>query len=997
MAELLAAIDGHREAILLGEIGALLHMFGKCSSGFLIANSIEGGAKDLHQDLTHLPQLAHHLHNGELCDAFAFILNGQPEKLAGDFTDFITKYKGSGPDSTLLQLFNTCHRMTSADEKGVVRKKQAKNDIQIVTPFGYCTHTIGLNGIDKQREVMDRQLAEAFKEYLSKKSAIEDLRRQVIAILKSGLSWALGETRQPANDVTLWAQSHGVASLYKPVLATLAMGLPPCPSTNGGLDYNNVRWRLFGIGWNGLGFVQRGRRPGDILKRQEILDTITEEIQRLLEATHPIGNRFYADLNGLFFTFPGVEDSEAETLVRELAPELTRVVRTQSNDELWPFFTLSKPRRTLTAITKEVAARDQLAALPKMATLLSVEQSREVRQEHPLIHGPVLTPPGRGQDVCPVCQFRSKPLVYEACYVCRERGAARQDIWHSKRQDATIWVDEVADENNRIALLTLRFDLSKWLSGQWLTTLLSQTFDDWLSSDRMSDVLNTNQQRTKLESVVSQVRANCEVAAAILNHVGTGQITQDAGFKATLLSTFFEDVKASQTKGNSNYIIPFLENLRGRINDELGYKLTADDLMVAVFTQNPSPARLERIWEETETFLDTWIEGVKAETFADRPQRLRFTTAFAVPGVQARQTYRIAVPGLTPGSLVVVPLDEYKRDFLTVDSLEKFHLHLEDGNLEGLEAVRVALVKGEITSWADEATGERLAGIKERTPVLAGSFDREPYLSFIRLAHSPVFCQLLLPANRTSAVLRQLLALADERFGMVQGKLPVHVSLLVANRRFPLYGILEAGQQALNHPSSQKGNLGQPWWNTTEHASDPFYSHYPTKDPNGSGYLLKNLALVDRSSQFWLTPGYFDFDFLRSTADRHLLTYAEDDGKPVRPSVTYGHLRPRPLPLHRLRTLIKVWDILIRPPCLGTTQRHHLHEALITKLEEWKTVGQEVETTFASFSKALLQRSFGNKWQTLSEEQQRLLQQSAADGLLLETLELFQHVLKERS
>src|SRR5207302_1037503 len=138
---------------------------------------------------------------------------------------------------------------------------------------------------------------------------------------------ALGETRQPVNDVTLWAQSHGVASLYKPILAALAMGLDPCPMTNGSFDYSNVTWRLFGIGWNGRSFVERGRRPGDILKRQDILGEIITEVQQRIEVSQPIGNRFYRDLNGVFFTFPGIEDGAAAELARQLAPELVGIVR----------------------------------------------------------------------------------------------------------------------------------------------------------------------------------------------------------------------------------------------------------------------------------------------------------------------------------------------------------------------------------------------------------------------------------------------------------------------------------------------------------------------------------------------------------------------------------------------------------------------------------------------------------------------------------------------
>ncbi|MBI4492161.1 MAG: CRISPR-associated protein Csx11 [Chloroflexi bacterium] len=996
MGDFLSAIDDHREAILLGELGALLHMFGKCSREFLIANSLEGGANDYHQELKHLPTLAPLLRDPLLRNTFAFTFHCPQETLAGDFTDFITKYKGSKPDCLLVRLFNTCHRMTSADEKGVVRRKQSKDDMWIATPFGHRTHKIGLDRVDAKREEMDRELAHAFESYLSKRIDIKELREWAIRILKPGFSETLGETRQPANDVTLWAQSHGVASLYKPVLATLAMGLDPCLRKNGSLDYNSVAWRLFGIGWNGRSFVERGRRAGDVLKRQEILGEIVTEIQQRIEVSHPIGHRFYADLNGLFFTFPGIEDSAAAELARQLAPELVGIVRERSVNELWPFFTLSKPRRTLTAITKEIEALGRIAAAPRVAPLLSLEQAEQGRQEQLLVGGPSLAQPMDGWEVCPVCQLRGKQRDEETCQICKDRRSNRQRAWHQDRHGRTIWLDEVADTNSRLALVTVRFDLSRWFSGEWLTTLLSQTFDDWLSSDRTQNVVNNQQQRLKLEKITSPVAPTAEVAAAILGAVGTDQVTQDRGFKAPVLSTFFEDVQASQDSSASDYIVPFLKGLRGRINDDPGYRLTPEDLAMAVFTQNASPARLARIWEETEAFLDAWLAGIAAATFATRPQRLGFTTGAVIPRVWAGQTYRIAVPGLTPGPLVVLCLNESRQDFLTVDSLEKFRFEQGDRRLRGVNAVQNALKEGGIESWFDEATGKPLRGPGSPTAVHADRFQTEPYLPFIVLARSPVFCQLLLPANRTAAVLRQLLALTEERFDKVQGKLPLHVGVLVAKRKFPLYALIEAGQQALEDPSFREGMSQLPWWDTTGHADDPFYGHYPTAAPNGGAHRLTDLAPVDHARPFWLTPGYFDFDFLGSTADRHRLTYElAADNRPSRPSIAYGHLRPRPFPLHRLRAVFDIWNLLTAR--LTMTQLHHLEEAMATKLVEWGEIGNEAGPVFEYFAKALLCRSFGERWTELEPEQRDLLERSARDGLLLETLELFRHVLKEGS
>jgi len=996
MVDLLQALDTHREAILLGEIGALLHMFGKCSSEFLIANSLKGGAKDSHQDLKHLPTLTPHLKNTMLRNAFSFILDNHGETLAGDFTDFITKYKRDKPDCILLCLFNTCHRMTSADEKGVVRRNQSIQDMWISTPFGHQAHRIDLDDVEKMRNQMDRQLGNAFQSYLSGINSIQELHEQVIRILKPCLSIALGETRLPANDVTLWAQSHGVASLYKPVLATLAMGFDPCPRkpNSNDFDYNNVRWRLFGIGWNGLGFIQRGRKPSDILSRQEILRDIGRDIQSLLEIRYPVGNRFYVDINGLFFTFPGLGDDEAVDLVKQLAPELVRIVRNSSQDEIWPFFTLSKPHRTLTVITKEMDVRNQIASVPKVSSFLSVDQDAEGRRESLLVGGPAMAGPAKGQDICPVCQVRSKMVREEACDTCEKRRSGRQRNWQANRNEQTIWVDEVADKNNRIALLTLRFDLSRWLSGEWLTTHLSQTFSDWFDSERMKRVLNNNQQRQKLEGIVSPVTPTKEAITNILGHVGTGDVTRDVGFKTAALNTFFEDVKAAESKNEPNYIVAFLENFRGRINDSPGYNMTAENLATAVFTQNPSPARLARIWEETKTFLDNWLAGIKDELLVVRHERLGFTTTAAIPGVHEGQTYRIAVPNLLPSPLVVLCLNKSARDYLTVESLKNFRFKQEgDRYLSGLPAVQCALEENGIQSWLDEATGMQTAAKTSSTVVQRDEFRVEPYLPFIVLVRSPVYYQVLLPADRIPDVLRLLLAHASERFCLVEGKLPLHVGLLVSKRKFPLYALIGGGRQVLDNPFFQNGISEIPWWSMSDQANNPFYGQYPSRAPDEGGHNLADLDQVDVAKRFWLTPGYFDFDFLGSTADIHRLSYElNEEGQPVRPFISYGHIAPRPFYLHRLKTLFDIWDPLTTH--LGSTQRHHLEEAMTTKLEQWKTIKDNSISVFNSFAKAVLHNSFGNRWKELNEKKRDLLERSAEDGLLLEALERFQHVLK---
>lgn len=972
MADLLTSLTQHREAILLGEFGGLIHMFGKASSEFLQANSIEGGASDSHQDLKHLGRLEPVLKARALRDRFVFKGSGIQETLAGDFADFITKYKGTAPDSHLVRLFNTCHRMTSADEKGVVRRKQSISSMRIATPFGRTARTIIANDIDNVRIRMGQELARALEEYLRNQKAVEDLRECAIQILRPGLSLALGETREPANDVTLWAQSYGVASLYKPSLAALAMGQNPCPKKDSGWDYDKMQWRLLGIGWNGLAFLQRGRKAADILRRREIIYTVLERLRGLLEVTYPIGNLFYKDLSGAFFTFPGINQNTAETLMAEAAPELVRAVREASDNELWPFFTLSRPRRTLTIIAREIRVRDQLAAAPCIAALLSIENEQpgqSERIERLLAPGPSLPlPSGKDEDVCPVCRFRSKPTVQDACKVCRDRRTGRQNKWLGQPDGQTIWVSEIADANNRMALLTLRFDLTRWLSGEWFTTIFTQTYDDWSKGGRTQSNLRrlkefVDKGQISRPEVGSPFEAARSIAAWVVANPGRTECKP-------ALESFMEDGEIASTSSALDNI----RDLYGAVNEET--------VLSQFFTQNPSPGRLARTWEAAQDFITELITQLGDDIFSSRPERLSFQTTVDVGGVEEGSTYRIAVPELEGGSVVVLALN--RREFLTIDCLAKFRWP-NDGKLTGVEAVHRALETNGVQSWRDEDTGEPIAGPTEVRVKPA----TERYLPFAVLADSPVFTQVLLPASRIPEVLQVVLRLQDEHFGAVRGKLALHAGVLVAKRKFPLYALLEAGQRILNHPAFGEGSQRDAWFPADRH--NDFYRYHPSEKPEDGRHRISKLAPLTPGIQYWLTNGYCDFDFFGGTVDRHRLQYRAASS-PVRPTVSYGWLQPRPIPLYRLREMFAIWTLLCR---LGATQRHQVEAALSTKLEQWRTVGDESRVVFETFTRAVLRDAFGeNSWNAMEDQDRQLLQSSAVNGLLLDTIQFFEHVVK---
>jgi hypothetical protein len=90
--------------------------------------------------------------------------------------------------------------------------------------------------------------------------------------------------------------------------------------------------------------------------------------------------------------------------------------------------------------------------------------------------------------VCPVCGVRfngntRSPLSDNArkqsvCSVCARRRKGRLDDWLLSGND-TVWISEVADGNDRVALLSFSFNLEPWLGGSHVDTLRAQSIAEW--------------------------------------------------------------------------------------------------------------------------------------------------------------------------------------------------------------------------------------------------------------------------------------------------------------------------------------------------------------------------------------------------------------------------------------------------------------------------------------------------------------------------------------
>jgi len=590
--DLIQIIRKNKANILIGEIGAFFHDIGKCHLDFIKKHSIE---KVSQKNSKENKEFRHSQIDGFLKgvvdkiknEKFTFRIQGNETNIFSIIKDHHNNFKTS--TNKLISLFVECDRLNSASDKGIVREKQPLENTIISSPFGFDKEKIELNCFQKRFRDLEKNLDDLFDEYISGSISLSKFREKLLKILKLAFSHALGETRKPANDVTLWDHSYSTAGLFKSVLCNILI-----EEEENIQDEKNIQWRILGFCWNGLEFVKKGKKISEILERKNIIEDIKQELKKEFEETTPVGNVIYEDLNGIYFTFP-----EAPSKSNELAIQCAKIGLETIH--------LSQPSRLLTVIAKEIDFSLKKRNIPKMHPTLFIQG--ESQREPVEIDNYVKLPlPKEREDICPICQIRTKSQKEERCIICKQRIGGRVRSWLSKRK-LTVWIDEVADKNNRFALVTLNFDISKWLDGTMVRTIYSQSLEDWKNSVKMKKLLQGKQTINKFEKIGINVDHldNIQLSKKMIEFVIRPD-KKDISFKARLLDTFHE-IKITAREEDRNYVKSVVNRLKNEYKGEFNEYFYQSLL----FTKNPSPARLYRIWTELKDFFDSLVKQIENE------------------------------------------------------------------------------------------------------------------------------------------------------------------------------------------------------------------------------------------------------------------------------------------------------------------------------------------------------------------------------------------------
>jgi len=290
-----------------------------------------------------------------------------------------------------------------------------------------------------------------------------------------------------------------------------------------------LRWRLLSVRIDGLGYISNVARVPDFLARQKLLSDALDQVRALLEVEYPLGSEVYRDQDGSLFIVPDVPDlleipDDQGTILE------TRIIQTfteKVEGDLLPVVTLEQvswwgqdPNWSRNATTTNDRLPDVKGMLAR-----PVATQADVRFIETSWQGKA-----GNWELCPVCRLRPKREEDEVCKTCEQRRDSRIETWEQNPAQ-TIWIDEIADANDRVALIVGKFGLDGWLSGDLVQTMLV----------RADPTTNAFTPKNPSPARLRRVWETCQhfwietVEKEILAKHAYGQGTQDANWRSMRL------------------------------------------------------------------------------------------------------------------------------------------------------------------------------------------------------------------------------------------------------------------------------------------------------------------------------------------------------------------------------------------------------------------------------------------------------------------------------
>ncbi len=707
--------------------------------------------------------------------------------------------KQSYPDKTISYLNQSIPHMWLSSPWGHPKRNLLANPPEILTPQGWRQLVGEIRRVLEElrdlgtRQVQDVALWQSWRERAIGEESF--IRRAFLS--------TLAETRLPNNDVTLWDQSYVAAALFKSAVAGVLLNPSPRFTDQDIENYlqqvvanwnqlgrkkrqqiinsyvkNNTRWRLLTIAIGTEHYEARSVKIGDWTGAQGAIEEFFSQVAELVEADLAVGSLLYRDDSVAVFSFPGERSDETvpaawlngwEEWLQEQVDEIARDLDLETP----PHVCLSSPTRSLVPMVREWRAAKSKVAVP-------IHRSWDVRW---------LAPSESRGHVCPVCGVRlngdptdkGKP-----CSVCRQRRHHRRDAWLQGHLGYdTIWFEEVADRNGRLALLTFSLDLGAWLNGEHVDSLRAQAIPEWVKFNPILDgTPNPIDSHAPYESLRNYIRGKLSSPKGddpVLKNLQEGYQNEPDW------PTFFKKIVEDRADAPAW--------------DTLSDDQRASWLAHQLLRKLPSPGRVYRFWREAEDFFREILRDFRelAASSENPWRRLRIflvpENIFLVPEnennhhqLKDRQVYNGDLRG-APFSLLYL---RSAGGFITISNLARVLRPEETAN-------RLKEIINNDSAEFKEEDGKTVFRLKIKE-AKAGR-DLPPALGHLGSYHpiipleiSPLRFRVVVPLEVASACVDRAIRAWENQFARVWDRLPLRIGVVAFPLMLPYQAVAEAAR-----------------------------------------------------------------------------------------------------------------------------------------------------------------------------------------------------------
>ena len=785
-------LRNHRPLLLSMETVGWLHMTGKANPEFL-RNT--GGAKNGYNEKQWYRQ------PGMPFDwniILKWVQDGYSDLLFPNSPDkFITGHQDK--NSGLLGLLQAAHGIVSGIEKNLPNNaseylNQDLTQMWLSTAFGYPVRNLLSDPPEILKEGGWTQLISSVYQCLSD---LENLGKFCTSVehwwawrekaigsegfLRKAFTSTLAETRLPNNDVTLWDQSYVAAALFKSALAGALLD-ENFPWNNENLK-QQIRWRLLSIGIGFDHYEERSVRIGDFLGAKSAIDTFFEEVRKFIEVDLAIGAMLYKDDSVVIFSFPGLNMDSSHGFADAEAKELCKRIQKQIDSyaekldfETPPRCDLSSSSRSLIKLSKQLDETRKALSIP-------ISRKWDIKQDADL----------KGH-VCPVCQVRfnnDSTDKQKRCSSCYARRSRQLKEWENEKiKSDTIWLSEIADENDRLAVITLNLDLENWLNGTQIDSLRSQSaYDLAIHNEKILEYLKDkkytkNQISSCLQdNIENQLKKSFEINKSdkifqVLKALQDGfQYEKD-------WKTFFEKIVGDRAS------TPTWEQLN---NKERAKWITHQ-----VLRKYASPGRMYRFQRQTEDFFNDVLMKFR-ETVSSDSNRWRTKRLVLKPqneqGKYNHQTYS----GRLNDAPVSLLYRAQSSDFITICNIARL---LKD--VDPKESLQKQMQSFELKD--DENGGTIPIEFKS---VSDNADELGVYYPLIPLEINPRRFRVVVPLNKVDDCIKNVIEMWHVNFARVEGRMPLRLGVVSFSRMMPYQAVIETVRNLEKKLLGQKEELWQ--------------------------------------------------------------------------------------------------------------------------------------------------------------------------------------------